>query len=229
MKALQQRWLMLANRIDAASLRERVMIFGAAALVLITLINSLLIAPLLAKQAQLTQEILQAQKTTAQLHEQILTLIQIGTADPNQALQARLAQLQQQTHAGGKALDDIQNKLVTPQQMPALLEDLLKNNKAVHLVALKTLPITLLNDKKTGPSAATKTTNNDKLPHIYQHGIELTITGKYLALTHYLMALEALPWRMFWGKAKLDVDKEGEIQLQLRLYTLSQDKTWLSI
>lgn len=227
MKALQQRWLMLANRIDAASLRERIMIFAAAALVLITLINSLLIAPLLAKQAQLTQEIVQSQKTTAQLHQQILTIIQMGAVDPNQPLQVRLVQLQQQAHTSGKTLDDIQSKLVTPQQMPALLEDLLRSNKAVHLVALKTLPISVLNNSKT--DTATETTDNDKLPHIYQHGIEITITGKYLALTRYLIALEALPWRMFWGKAKLDVDKDGAIQLQLRLYTLSQDKAWLSI
>ncbi len=227
MKALQQRWLLLANRIDATSLRERIMIFAAAALVLITLINTLLIAPLLAKQAQLTQEIVQSQKTTAQLQQQIVTFLQMGAADPDQPLQARLAQLQQQAQASGKALDDIQSKLVTPQQMPALLEDLLRSNKTVRLVALQTLPISLLNASKTDTS--TTKTDGDKLPHIYQHGIEITIAGKYIALTRYLIALEALPWRMFWGKAKLDVDKDGEIQLQLRLYTLSQDKTWLSI
>jgi MSHA biogenesis protein MshJ len=225
MKALQQRWLTLANRIDAASLRERVLIFAAATLVLITLINSLLIAPLLTKQKQLSQEIVQAQLTTTQLQTQILTIIQAGAVDPDQTLQAKLAQLRQQADASGKTLDNIQSKLVTPQQMPALLEDLLHSNKEIHLVALQTLPITLLNDNNTD----TKTDSNNNLPHIYQHGIMLTLEGNYLALTRYLVALEALPWRMFWGQAALTVGEDGTVQLKLRLYTLSQDKTWLSI
>lgn len=227
MKALQQRWLTLANRIDAASLRERVMIFAAATLVLITIINSLLINPLLTKQKQLSQEIVQTQHTTEQLQAQVQTIIQAGTVDPDQPLQTRLAQLRQQADAGGKTLDDIQSKLIAPQQMPALLEDLLRGNKEVHLVALKTLPITLLNDNKT--DAKTEPKNDDKLPHIYRHGIELVISGKYLALTRYLSALESLPWRMFWGQAALTVDDDGVVQLKLHLYTLSQDKTWLSI
>ncbi len=228
MKALQQRWLTLANRIDAASLRERMMIFAAATLVLITLVNSLLISPLLTKQKQLSQEIVQTQHTTEQLQAQVQAIIQAGSVDPDQPLQARLAQLRQQADAGGKTLDDIQSKLIAPQQMPALLEDLLRSNKEVHLVALKTLPITLLNDNKT--DAKTETKNDDKLPHIYRHGIELVISGKYLALTRYLNALESLPWRMFWGQATLTVgDDDGVVQLKLHLYTLSQDKTWLSI
>jgi MSHA biogenesis protein MshJ len=227
MKALQQRWLPFANRIDAASLRERVMIFAAATLVLITLINSLLIEPLLVKQKQRVQEITQIQHTTAQLQTQIQAIIQAGSIDPDLALQARLDQLHQQTVASGKTLDDIQNKLITPQQMPALLEDLLRSNRDVHMVSLKTLPITELTDNKTATKPENKT--DDKLPHIYRHGIELTISGKYLALTHYLSALESLPWRMFWGQAAMSVDEDGAVQLKLRLYTLSQDKTWLSI
>jgi MSHA biogenesis protein MshJ len=227
MKALQQRWLPFANRIDAASLRERVMIFAAATLVLITLINSLLITPLLAKQKQRAQEIIQIQQTTAQLQTQTQAIIQAGTVDPDLALQARLNQLQQQTTASSKTLDDIQSKLIAPQQMPALLEDLLRSNKDVHMVALNTLPITELTDSKADTKPESKA--DDKLPHIYRHGIELTISGKYIALTHYLSALEALPWRMFWGQAAMTVDEDGVVQLKLRLYTLSQDKTWLSI
>ncbi|BBP01375.1 type II secretion system protein GspM [Sulfuriferula nivalis] len=227
MKDLQQRWLTFANRIDAVSLRERVMIFAAAAVVLITLINSLLIDPLLAKQKQRSQEIKLAQHTTEQLQTQIQAIIQAGTVDPDQALQARLNQLRQQTTASGKTLDDIQSKLIAPQQMPALLEDLLRSNKDVHMVALKTLPITELADSKIDAKSDSKT--DDKLPHIYRHGIEMTISGKYIALTHYLSALETLQWRMFWGQAAMTVDEDGAILLKLRLYTFSQDKTWLSI
>jgi MSHA biogenesis protein MshJ len=227
MKAIQQRWLAFANRIDALSLRERMMVFIAAILVLITLINSLLIDPLLAKQKQRAQEIKQFQQTTAQLQTQIQAIVQAGAVDPDQALQARLAQLRQQSAASGKTLDDIQGKLIAPQQMPALLEDLLHSNKEVHLVALNTLPVTALNGDNTDEKNATKA--DDKLPHIYRHGIELTISGKYLALTRYLSALESLPWRMLWGQASMAVDEDGVVQLKLRLYTLSQDKTWLSI
>ncbi|ARU31010.1 hypothetical protein CAP31_04480 [Sulfuriferula sp. AH1] len=219
MKALKNYWLNLANRVDALSMRERIMVFAAIVVVLLALMNALLIGPLLAHQKQLAEQIVQSQQTAAAMQTQIQDLLKISNINPDITLQLKLAQLRNQAANSGKNLDDIQSKLVAPQQMPALLEDILRRNQSVHLIALKTLPVEILSAK----SAA------DAGNHIYKHGVEITVTGDYLDLTRYLSAVEALPWRMFWGKAGLSVDDSHTVTLKLRLYTLSQDKAWLSI
>ncbi|MDA8327409.1 MAG: hypothetical protein M0Z83_00380 [Betaproteobacteria bacterium] len=233
MTALKIHWQRMVDRIDALSFRERSMIFIAATAVLLSVANSLLIDPLLTKQKALSAQIVQTQLTTSALRSQIQTLLKISNTDPNIALRLKLNGLLAQSESSGKTLGDIQSRLVSPQQMPALLEDLLKQNKNVHLLALKTLPVETL-DASTGDKSAPKTTTPSKPdtagnPLIYKHGVEITLSGNYFDLLHYLNAIEMLPWRMFWGKVDLSVDDDTHmIQLTLRLYTLSQDQAWLS-
>lgn len=237
MKALKIYWKNLANRIDALSMRERIMVFIAVVAVVITLLNTLLITPQLNKQKQLAEQIVLSQQSTAVMQAQMQELLKIGSTNPDLPLQIKLAQLRDQATHSGKTLDDIKRKLVAPQQMPALLEDILRHNQNVHLIVLKTLPVEILNAKSevdtateataTTPAKAEKTANSGN--HVYKHGVEITVAGNYLDLTRYLSAVEALPWRMFWGKAALKVDDDHTVNLTLRLYTLSQDQAWLSL
>lgn len=238
MNALKIYWKNLANRIDALSMRERIMVFIALVAVVITLLNTLLITPQLNKQKQLAEQIVQSQQATATMQTQMQELLKLGSSNPDLPLQIKLAQLRDQAAQSGKNLDDIKRKLVAPQQMPALLEDILRHNQDVHLIVLKTLPVEILNAKPEeqtateGTTATTPAKPEKAIPsgnHIYKHGVEITVAGNYLDLTRYLSAVEALPWRMFWGKAALKVDDDRTVNLTLRLYTLSQDKAWLSL
>ena len=234
MNDLKKHWLKIASRIDAMSLRERAMVFIAIAITLVSLMNALLIDPTLARQKQLSEQIVQTQQTTSILQGQIQTLLKMSTTDPNAALQIKLARLRAQSELSGKTLQDIQSRLVSPQQMPALLEDILRRNKSVHLIALKTLPVEALDGNtadSTKQPAKTEPAGNftSSAAHVYKHGVEITLTGSYFDLIHYLTAIEALPWRMFWGKAELNVDDSNNITLTLRLYTLSQEQAWISI
>lgn len=238
MKAFQIYWKNLAARIDVLSMRERLMVFIAGTGVLITLLNFLFINPLIKRQKQLSEQIVQSQQSTAVMQSQIQDLLKAGSTNPDLALQIKLAELRGQAALSGKTLDDIQNKLVSPKQMPALLEDMLQHNRNVRLIGLKTFPVEILNAQSAAAQADAKTTppvkpdtsvDVDTGNHIYKHGVEISVAGNYLDLTRYLGEIEALPWRMFWGKATLAVADDRTVTLTLRLYTLSQDKTWLSI
>lgn len=233
MNDLKKRWQGYADRIDALSLRERVMIFIATTAVMITLMNVLLIDPLLAHQKMLSGRIVQIQNTNAVMQKQIQTLLQLGNRDPDAALKLRVSQLLKQTGQSVKTLGDIQSHLVSPGQMPALLEDILHQNRKVHLIALKTLPAVAINPQPSDKPENKKERLPKKTPDqdtvlIYKHGVELTVSGNYFDLVHYLSALEHLPWRMFWGNAQLTVNEDHTIRLSLRVYTLSQDQAWLS-
>ncbi len=234
MSTLKAQWQRLADRVDAMSLRERALIFLAIAIVLIVLVNTMLIDPLLTRHKKLQQEITQTQEKTSAMLIQIQTLVKTWNIDPDIALRSRLAQLQEQSDQTGKTLEDIQSGLVSPQRMPTLLEDILRHNRSLHLVALKTLPVKVLGEPETtaaGEAAQSAQVQKPTTPEsvVYKHGVEITLEGSYLDLLHYLTEIEALPWHVFWGKADVDVEKYPKVTLTLRLYTLSLDKAWLAI
>ncbi|WP_338848605.1 hypothetical protein V8J88_06800 [Massilia sp. W12] len=67
------------------------------------------------------------------------------------------------------------------------------------------------------------------LPRIYQHELELELSGAYADLMRYLQALEKLPNRLYWSQARLQVDEHPRCTLRLRVYTLSLDQKWLTL
>ncbi len=235
MNKLKQHWHNLAERVDAMSLRERALIFLAAVLVLITLVNTLFIDPLLTRQSELSRQIVQTQTQTRALQAQIQVLATARNADPDEALRARLQQMQEALASADSALHDFQSGLVSPQQMPAMLEDLLLRNRALRLLSLKTLPTQNLAAAVT-QSTAQADDEQAAVPApamaqagVFRHGVEITVQGSYADLQRYLTAMESSPYRMFWGKAALKADSYPRATLTLTLYTLSLDKAWLSI
>lgn len=235
MNKLKQHWHNLAERVDAMSLRERALIFLAAVLVLVTLVNMLLIDPLLSRQSVLSRQIVQTQNQTQALQAQIQALATTKNVDPDEALRARLQQLQQDLASADTTLLDFQSGLVPPQQMSSMLEDILLRNRALRLVSLKTLPTQNL--AAAVEEAVAQTAENQAASAqpaapqagVFRHGVEITVQGSYADLLRYLAAMESSPYRMFWGKADLKADTYPRATLTLTLYTLSLDKAWLTI
>lgn len=230
MSQLKQKWQQLAARVDAMTLRERVMIFLATALVLVTLVNTLMIAPLAARQQLMSQQIVDTQAKNSAMQMQIQAMVTVRSADPYAPLRVRKAKLEADAAATSQALHTIQSGLVAPQQMTVLLEDILRRNHGLRLVALQTLPMENL---ATSLSVAAPTLANQPVTTpemaVFKHGVEIIVEGSYADLLQYLATMESSPWRMFWGKALLSVDTYPKTTLTLRLHTLSLDKAWLTI
>ena len=229
MTPLTQKWQQLATRVDAMTLRERAMIFLATALVLVTLVNTLMIAPLSERQQRMSQQIVDTQTKISAMQMQIQAMMTVHSTDPNAPLRVRMAKLEADAAATSQALHTIQSGLVAPQQMPVLLEDILRRNQGLRLVALQTLPMENL--ATTLNVSEPKLASNPVTPEmaVFKHGVEITVEGNYTDLLNYLTTMESSPWRMFWGKAQLTADAYPKSTLVLRLHTLSLDKAWLTL
>ncbi|NMM28404.1 MAG: MSHA biogenesis protein MshJ [Glaciimonas sp.] len=239
MKQTLQRFIL---KIDAMSLRERIMIFAGTALTLMLLLNTLLFDPQFAQQKLLSQKIQSDQSKIAEMQAEIQQKVTSQTSDPdtvNKKLLQKLQQQSQQMHADLLGLNDV---LVKPENMTSLLETILKRNGTLRLISLNTLPVSTLTPvaanaatipaEKSGvpvPAASAAAPSALGTGEIYKHGVEIVVQGKYLDMMAYMSALEAMPWQLFWGKAKMQVETYPEATLSLTLFTLSLDKKWLNL
>lgn len=239
---MKQYWQRMVLRIDVLSLRERAMIFAMAVVVLITLVFIVLLDPQFAKQKRLSEQIKQEQEKIAGIQAEIQQKVRLQAIDPDAAERMRLQALKQQSAKMQGAMLDVQKGLVSPDKMSELLESILKQNGKLQLVSLKTLPVAglyeMVSESKSAgekTAAATPSPAKDKQESqpaagfVYRHGVEIMVQGGYLDMMNYMAALEAMPWQLFWGRAKLSVDEYPRATLTLTLFTLSLDKAWLNI
>lgn len=224
MKQLWRRW---SERIDAMGLRERALVFFAAALVLLIAFNWLAIGPTQERQRQVARQLAQKQADMRLLHEQTQKLLGTRTQDPNAAKRERLAALKQRLAAIDADLAERQRGLVPPERIPGLLEEMLRRDRRLELVALRSLPAVALGADKeaTGDAAAAARAGL----RIYRHGVEVTVRGGYFELLRYVTELERLPLRMFWHEIDLAATDYPTITMKLTVYTLSLERAWLVV
>lgn len=258
---LKQQWDKLAARIDAMSVRERVMIFGASCALLLFLLYSLFLNPLFVRQQRLSASLAEQQATMAGIDAEILQKISSHAIDPDAAERAELDKARQEVTRLGHTLRSTQAGLVAPERIVFLLERLLKQHARLKVESLKTLQTIPLGDDSvaagapaTAPSLTSATTASGAVaavhanaanaanasatpavpavkppPLLYRHGVEVVLQGSYIDMVNYMEALEAMPTRVFWGKASMSVERYPHASLKLTLYTLSLDNKWIAL
>lgn len=232
---MKQQWEIMSAKVDAMSARERVLVFGAIAALVVTLVNILLLEPLFMRHKALQVQVSQQQQQMSEVQSQIAALLQENSPNSNSPQRIQINQFKKEIDEGNAFLKSSRERLVQPEKMAEHLRQILNRNNRLQLVALQTLPVTPLLDvpdaKKAEQAGATPVTTTAlaQEKQVFKHGVQLTLRGNYLDLLQYLSALEKLPQQMFWAKAKMSVVQYPNTELTLILYTLSLDKTWLQI
>ena len=206
------------ERIDNASLRERVLLFLATALVLVFVVNATLIKPLRDAQRRLSSDIAQNQRELRTIQSEVQRIARARDGDPDSRNRERAAALRAEIAAIDGRIGEEQRRFTTPQRMRDVLEEMLQREKRLRLIDLKTLPVTDL--------AATQGQAGRR---VFRHGVELTLAGGYLDLHAYLAALEGLSTQLYWGRAEMSVSQYPVATLRITVYTLSFDQAWLVV
>jgi MSHA biogenesis protein MshJ len=229
--ALKLQWEKLSGKVDNLSLRERAIIFIAAAFLLVTLINTIFLDPLLAQQKKISLQVIQQQEKMKELQADLAALVQAKNSDAHSPIREQITKLQLLLNEGESYLKGRRDKLVPPEKMGELLKNVLSKEERLQMVSLETLPATPLIEispvKQEGVAIISKPTNTER--QIYKHGVKMTVRGSYADILQYLTSLEKLPTQMFWGAAKMSVSRYPTVELTLTLYTLSLDSTWLQV
>ncbi len=234
--SIKQRVLDVAARMDALSLRERGMVFGATIAVLAFAGHTLVLAPQDAKQAALRTQIEQQQAASAAIDAEITARVEGSRIDPDAQSRTRLNTMQQEMGQLGSELLALEHGLVPPERMGPLVEGILRANGRLKLVSMRTLPAeplaapgaTAATAAPAAPATPAPAAGGD-VPLLYRHGVEVTVRGNYLDMVDYMSTLDAMPTRMFWGRAQLDVETYPTARLTLTLHTLSLDRQWMKL
>jgi MSHA biogenesis protein MshJ len=248
MTAPSARWAQWSAKFAALTQRERMivtaaLVFGGGFLIFNFAIDPLMLQARTATRAEL------ASRTELSQQQALLALLTAQNIDPDAANRNRLAKVRQDLAAVSERLARFEANMVPPERMQAFLEGLLARNRAIEVLGLKTLPVTLVGvppapakaeaiagatptqtpqdpakDKPAQATVASAATEG-----IYQHGIEIRLAGSYNDLVNYLAELERMPQRVMWNSVSLTVEKYPRNVMVLRVYTLSLDKNWLVV
>jgi MSHA biogenesis protein MshJ len=218
---LNRKWLALAPR-------ERWLVLLASLALVYAFANILLIEPANQKNQRLKTQAQQAQQQLQDLSTQVAELAQSPSSQLHKAQQAQMQALQTDISNQQVKIAQLEASLVQPTQMPQVLKDLMRTHQHVKLVTMQTFKPTPYLQVNPVESASNQV-NNVAQQALYKHAFSITLSGQYLDLLHYAEAMQQLSKQVLWDKASLSTTHYPENELTLQLYTISLDKTWLSI
>lgn len=221
----------LLARFDALNRRERIVVSIAVWLMALLVMDTLAITPAQRQSGAIGRTIAEKQAGIARAETEVAALRAKREQDPDAAARARIAELEKRIAAIDVQLKNARTQIVPPEKMAGLLEQLLRRNKRLELVSLRsTAPETM--GRAEGPAGADKgasTQGKGPAEALYRQGMELTLSGSYADMLDYVTQIEQMPWKIFWGRLDMKVETYPRAKLVLNVYTLSLDKTWLSI
>lgn len=250
-------WLSFLRKIDILSMRERAILFVLCSVGVLMIGFTFLIEPQLKLQKTLKTQQHTHQMQMGVLQEELAQLSGAMRGDPDAEIKARLNEAKARLQLMDSDLSNLQKNLVAPDKMDTLLQNILKRNKRLQLISLKSFPVVNLfdvakasdgaaNASAGATEAATNTgsTTNQVLPSssgskigtlntdelsIYKHEVELVLEGNYLDMLAYIKELEAMPEQVYWSRGSLNVLEYPKASLSLQIFTLSLEKKWLNL
>jgi len=228
MNALGQYWNRLSSRYAALSRREQVLVALGMVLGPLLIGNALFVDPQWSRSKAMQNSIATQSTSLTAMQTQAASLQQELSIDPDAGKKAELAALNAQREQMDEQLRQVGSALVRPEDMNGLLERLLVRQSGLRLISLKTMaPQSVLREKEVAKETDGKPV--ERSFDLYRHGVEIRLEGNFSQLQAYLVQLEKLPQRLLWGQLSYRVMDYPRSEMTLTVYTLSPDKTWLTL
>jgi MSHA biogenesis protein MshJ len=216
---LAERARPLIERVNALSLRERALLFGAGTALISVAWQVMLMDPL-AHRAQAAEQRLEDARSHLEATDRATTA---AAQDPAVIAAARNLALRQRGERIEAQLAEAARDYVSPDRMADLLRQMLANQQGLTLVSLRNLPVESL----AGPATPGTPAPEDRGPFV--HPVELVVEGDYLSVLAYLEALERLPWRMHWQRLELKAGVYPVNRVRIVIGALSLSRDWMSV
>jgi MSHA biogenesis protein MshJ len=179
---MQAKLKALLLKVDALSMRERLLIFVAILVALFQGWDSLVWRPIVQQQDQMVAQEIVLDKEMLQMQIDLKILTAKASQDPDKDIKQQIANLQKQLAAVNGQIKQSSESLVSPEEMSRLLEDMLTRQNGLELLSLQTHDsVPLIKPAKDEPQEIKY--------QIYRHGFSIEFRGGYMATLKYLEAL----------------------------------------
>ena len=227
----------IAEKIDSLSLRERTVIFIAIIALIFIVWDSSLMSPLEIKQKKFISDLNIKNAERLVLNKRLQDLIAKSHEDPDRENLDKLKTLRSKLIDVQAELENTTHNLVSPKDMPKILETVLHKTGGLTLVNLKSLGVTPLVAKEETKQEVTadiskdteKKLTADNIDNAYRHGLRIEILGNYLTVLEYLKSLEELEWGFFWDNFELKVNEYPDATASIEIFTLSLQQEWIGV
>ena len=212
---MKRLWKMQAQRIDALSLRERVIMFASIALALGALVDALVLSPALGERKLLASQL--REETAA--NEQLRRGLDAGPAGTDATPQGRQRAALAALRSESALLEaEIRTQLAgrgDVTQLPQVVDRLLRRHDRLALVKLEAVAENAVVGNAVAGNAVAGQADGGGLAW---HGVELGVTGTYPALVDYLADLERSLPGVRWGELHLSAaDRPPLLTVRLML------------
>lgn len=197
-------WMQQARRINALSLRERVIMFASLAVALGALADALVLTPQMNAQKAMAKQLRQQTTELDGLRGQLASLQGTGAADtPLGRLQRSLAETRTERDEVDAELKQRSSVEGGAARLPELLERVLKRHERLTLLRLTT--------------AAPAPPREGQAASLPLQGVDLHVSGSYGDLASYLAEIETAMPGLRWSELRLSSQTQPPV-LKLRVY-----------
>lgn len=206
-------WHKLSERFELLTRREQWLILLSGWTVLLFVGFLMFLEPEMQALSAAKRQIMAVEGQLSSSEQQIQHIQRKLQRDPNRDIEQKINALAQEKEVLEDELQQRVASLVTPVQMSALLEQVLKRTERLRLVSM------------TSMSSAQLIRGKDE--GYYIHPVRLTLRGRYFDLVDYLRQLEALPVKYYWRSLDYQVDRYPWAEITLEVYTLGESKDFI--
>ncbi|MCD9541546.1 type II secretion system protein GspM [Photobacterium carnosum] len=206
-------WRELNQRFLTLSRREQWLIAITGWVAIIFIGFMLVIQPQMVTSQNIKMSLLNANNDIQTVKNEIIIAKRKLAINPNKELETKIEKYKQQNNRLAKKLETKIGSLVTPTQMTRLLEQVLRHSSALTLESMTSLPPQQL------------IPGNDV--GYFMHPVSLTFRGSYFDVVDYLKKLETLPVKYYWLSLNYQVEKYPLANIELKVYTLGENKDFI--
>ncbi len=219
----------ILEKIDGRILRERVLIF-ITLLALIFLVWNFLVQAQFDRERNILK--VEAEKLSVEqkaLETQITTLTMAMASDPAIAKTNEIGKLNANIAQVEARLSGLSQGLISAEQLPKVLEDVLQRTASVKLLQVRTLAATELQLVTVKPGEKNEGAPATDGTGVYKHGVLIRVAGNYAQLIQLMTEIETLQWKFYWESLDYTVKQYPNAEIDIRVFTLSSDEGLLGV
>ena len=209
----------LNQHFDNLKNSEKIILAALTMVVVYAAMEFLLLKPTDDQNKKLRGQLAAAQTSLQNKQDQLNQHLASGSANTNGGNQrTQLQAIDQQINRLQQQLATIASGLVSAENLPVILEDMLVKTGKLSLQKLRALPVEELQLSTTDGQGQPLSAG------VFKHVVALQLEGRFFDVIEYLKTLEALPWGFRWQNLHYRAKDYPIAAATLEVYTLTTEE-----